>query len=125
VKPPERRLGEVSQAYEVKADEYETVCKDLAAAESAYVKAKAVFKVEARYKAGADSKVSDVELETRAQADDKISELYEKFLGLKYAEKSLEQKLRQLKTQNDNGRTLVVNEREVDKIHAHGWSGAA
>lgn len=125
MKTPERRLGEVSQAYEMKADEYEQVCKDLPKAESAYTKAKAVFKVEARFAAGADSKVSDVELETRAQADDKISDLYARFLELKYAEVSIAAKLRQLKTQNENGRTLVVNEREVDKIHANGWSGAA
>lgn len=121
----ERRLGQVSQAYELKANEYEKVCDDLAVAEAAYTKAKAVFKVQARHDAGPDNKLTDVELETRAHAKDDIADLYAEFLRLKYAEKSIEQKLRQLKAQNDNGRTIVVNEREVDKIHANGWSGAA
>jgi hypothetical protein len=41
------------------------------------------------------------------------------------AEKSLEAKLRQLKEQQANGRTAVVQEREVDQIHANGISNAA
>ena len=125
MRSPQQRLGQVSQAYELKANEYETVCDELAAVEAAYTKAKAVFKVTARHNAGPDERLTDVELETRAHATDEIAAIHAEFLRLKYAEKSIEQKLRQLKTQNDNGRTLVVNEREVDKIHAHGLSGAA
>lgn len=120
-----RRLGVVSRAYEAKADEYTTVCKELAKADSAYTRAKAVFKVEARFKANPEDKLSDVELETRAHANDEIAALYELYLVLKSTEKSLYEKLRQLKTQNDNGRSAVATEREVDKIHASGSSGAA
>lgn len=118
-----RRLGVVSRAYESKADEYIQVCEDLARADAEYTAAKAKFKVEIKFNSA--EKVSDVELETRAHADETISSLYAEYLRLKFAEKSLEQKLRQLKTQNDNGRSALVQERETDKFHGLGLSGAA
>lgn len=119
-----RRLGAVSRAYEAKADEYIQVCDELAAADSAYTRAKAEFKVKTKFAAGGE-RISDVELETRAHADEEIAGLYAEYLRLKFAEKSLEQKLRQLKTQNDNGRSAVVQERETDKFLASGLTGAA
>lgn len=118
-----RRLGEVSRAYESKANEYIRVCDELAQADAAYTRAKARFKVQA--KLGAAERVSDVELENRAHADDEIAGFYAEYLRLKFAEKSLEQKLRQLKTQNDNGRSALVQERETDKFHGLGITGAA
>lgn len=120
-----KRLGAVSRAYESKSDEYVEVCRSLARADAAFTKAKAVFKVNARMNSGPEGKLSDVELETRAHADDEISALHLDFLLWKSNEKSLYEKLRQLKTQNDNGRSAVATEREVDKIHAGGLSGAA
>jgi hypothetical protein len=107
--------------YEVKADEYITVCTDLAEAKAEYTHVKAVFKIREKMNL---SKVSDVELETRAHADDKIAGLYRQMLLCEAAEKSLEAKLRQLKEQQANGRTAVVQEREVDQIHANGLSVA-
>jgi hypothetical protein len=116
-----KHLGAVSRVYEVKADEYVTVCTDLAEAKAEYTHAKAVFKIEKKIHF---LKISDVELETRAHADEHIAGLYRQMLLCEAAEKSLEAKLRQLKEQQANGRTAVVQEREVDQIHANGLSVA-
>jgi hypothetical protein len=115
-------LGKVSRAYEAKADEYITACGDAAMAKAAFTKAKAVFKVEARFNS---DKVSDVELESRAHADDRISSLYEDMLLKESTEKSMYEKLRQLREQQANGRTSVVESRAIDQLHAQGLTGAA
>lgn len=112
-----KHLGQVSRVYELKADEYINVCTDLAEAKAAYTYAKSLFKMEKKLDF---LKISDVELETRAHADEKIAGLYRKMLLCEAAEKSLEAKLRQLKEQQANGRTAVVQEREVDQLHANG-----
>jgi hypothetical protein len=124
---PRERLAVVSREYEIKANEYAAACKAAAKAKAAYTKANAIFKLDEKVRARRDDgeKMADVEAQTRADADEEIATLYEAHLIAAALEKSLYEKLRQLKEQNANGRTVMVDDREVDKIHAQGLSGAA
>ena len=117
------RLGEVSRAYETSADAYEEVALRAARAEAAHRKARA--KAVLRAKGSDSSRMSHAEAVTHAEADDAIADLYlERLIAAALAD-SHREKLRQLKEQQANGRTAVTSEREVDRIHAGGWSGAA
>lgn len=117
------RLGEVSRGYEAAAVDFRRVCQEAALAKAAYTKAKAKFKL--RAKAAADHKMSDAEAETMAEADDEIADLYLRYLTTAALEKSHDAALRQMREQQANGRTAVVEEREIDRMHARGDTGAA
>ena len=118
-----RRLGEVSRAYELAADEYRAIALRAAEAEAAHkaARAKAILRV----KASETERISHAEAEARAEADEEIANLYRDRLITAALQDSHREKLRQLREQVATGRTAVTSEREVDKIHAAGLSGAA
>jgi hypothetical protein len=117
------RLGEVSRAYETAAGEYRAIAVRAAEAEAAHktARAKAILKA----KASETERISHAEAETRAEADDHIAGLYRERLISSALADSHREKLRQLREQVATGRTAVTSEREVDRIHAGGLSGAA
>lgn len=116
------RLGAVSRDYQRMADEYRDVAIAAAEAEAAHKagRAKAIL----RAKTG-EERISHAEAETRAEADDDIAGLYRERLVTAAIADSHREKLRQLREQVATGRTAVASEREVDRIHADGLSGAA
>lgn len=116
------RLGAVSRAYELAADEYRQVAVNAAEAEAAHrsEKAKAVLRFRAL-----DDVRSHAEAEARADGDDRIAGLYRDRLVTAALADSHKAKLQQLREQVATGRTRVTSEREVDRLHAHGMSGAA
>ena len=116
------RLGEVSRAYELAADEYRAFVVDAAEAEAAHRSGKA--KTILRFKALEDVR-SHAEAEARADADEEIADLYRRRLVTAALAESHKAKLQQLREQVATGRTRVTSEREVDRIHAGGLSGAA
>lgn len=117
-----QRLGVVSRQYEQMADEYRDVAIAAATAEAAHKAARA--KAILRERAG-EGRVSHAEAEARAEADDTIAELYQQRLVTAAIADSHREKLRQLREQVATGRTAVASERDVDRIHANGLSGAA
>lgn len=118
-----QHLGEVSREYQRVADGYRDVVVAAAEAESAHKAARA--KAVLRSKSTTSERMSHAEAETRAEADDDIADLYRQRLVAAAIAESHKQKLIQLREQVANGRTAVTSEREVDRIHAGGWSGAA
>lgn len=116
------RLGEVSREYQEKADSADQVYGAAARAEAGYKKARA--KAVLRFKTDAE-RMSQAEAETRADADDEVARLHETYLVAKAAADALKAKLTQLREQNANGRTAVVDERGVDELHGRGYGGAA
>jgi hypothetical protein len=117
------RLGQVSRAYELAADEYRAVALRAAEAEAAHKSARA--RMILQVKAIGTERISHADAEARAEADDEIAGLYRDRLIAAALQDSHREKLRQLREQVATGRTAVTSEREVDKIHAGGLSGAA
>lgn len=117
------RLGEVSRAYETAVGEYRGVAVAAAEAEAEHrrERAKAIL----RFKARDDVRVSHAEAETRAEADDRIADLYMKRVTTAAVADSHRERLRQLREQVATGRTAVASDREADRIHAAGMTGAA
>lgn len=120
---PLQRLGEVSRQYERLADEYRQVALNAAAAEAAHKsgRAKAILS----FKASTTERISHAEAETRAEADDRIAELYLRRLTTAALAESHRAKLHQLREQVATGRTAVVAERAADGHHAVGLTGAS
>lgn len=116
------RLGAVSRAYELAADEYRQVAVNAAEAEAAHrsEKAKAVLRFRAL-----DDVRSHAEAEARADGDDRIAGLYRDRLVKAALADSHKAKLAQLKEQVATGRTRVTSERTADEFHARGYTGAA
>jgi hypothetical protein len=117
------RLGVVSRAYEIAADEYRGIAVAAAQSEAAHKAARA--KAILREKAREDVRMSHAEAEARAEADDEIAGLYLDRMVKAALADSHREKLRQLREQVATGRTAGASEREVDRIHAGGLSGAA
>lgn len=117
-----RRLGEVSREYERMANEFEDLALRAAKAEAAHKSARAQAILTAKASAAG---MSHAEAETRAEADPRVADLYMERLTTAALADSRREKLRQLKEQQANGRSAVAYERDVDKIHADGLSGAA
>jgi hypothetical protein len=117
-----QRLGIVSRAYELAADEYRGIAEAAARAEAAHKAARA--KAILRFKAQGE-RVSHAEAEAKAEADDEVAGLYLERVVKQALADSHREKLRQLREQVATGRTAVASEREVDRVHAGGWSGAA
>lgn len=117
-----QRLGVVSREYETKANGATDVYVAAARAESAYKRERA--KASLRFKESG-GRMSVAEAELRADADDAVASLYEDRLVLAATAAAHKDKLIQLREQNANGRTAVVDERAGDEIHARGHGGAA
>lgn len=115
-----RHLGNVSRAYEVKADTADEVYTSAANADATHkhqhAKTVLIFKE-------SGERMSQGEAETRADADDRIAELYRDKVVSKAKAEALKAKLIQMREQQANGRTAVVDERGVDESHARGDGG--
>lgn len=112
------RLGEVSRAYESAAVEYRPLAEDAAAAEADYRRRKAVF-VTRMVADGA----SVAKAEYAADADPAVADACLAFKMSAAVADAASKRLWQLSAQVEYGRTVLVTEREADKIHAQG--GAA
>lgn len=117
-----QHLRAVSLEYESKASDATKVYTAAARAEAVYKRERA--KASLRFKESGE-RMSVAEAELRADADDNVARLYEDRLVLAATAAAHKDKLIQLREQNANGRTAVVDERAGDEIHARGHSGAA
>ena len=115
-------LGAVSKQYQECADAYRDVATAAAEAEAAHKVARA--KTALRFKDSGECR-SMTEAETRAEADDEVARLYRERLITAAVADAHREKLQQLREQVASGRTYVASEREVDRMHAGGYGGAA
>jgi hypothetical protein len=111
-----RHLARVSADYSDRADAYAPLATAAAQAEAEYrtAKAKAIL----REKAAADGKLSIAEAEARADADDHIAGLLMARLTSRAVADSHLEKLRQLRSQVDVGRSFTAAERAADAATA-------
>lgn len=117
-----KRLGEVSQEYQIKADEFKAIATAAALAEAAHKSRRAQKALE--FKDSGECR-SMTEAEARADADGEIAALLRERLVSAAVADSHKQKLQQLREQNANGRSVVASERETDRMHADGYGGGA
>jgi len=116
-----KHLGEVSHEYQDWADRAKDVLTAAARAEAEYRSKKAQVKLQFR----ADGAKSDAEAETRADAKPDIADLLmERLVTRAVADAHLE-KLRQLRSRNENGRTYAATERTLDQLHSQGRAAGA
>jgi hypothetical protein len=115
-----RHLGNVSRAYELKADAADEVYTEAAEADAnhkyAHARAVLLFKE-------SGERMSQGEAETRADADDEVARLYREKVVTRAKADALKAKLTQMREQQANVRTAVVDERGVDEGHARGYGG--
>lgn len=115
-------LGEVGHEYSVWADGAKDVLTAAAKAEAEYRSRKAQVKLSFRARGEAKS---DADAETKADADPEIAGLLmERLTSRAVADAHLE-KLRQLRSRNENGRTYAATERTLDQLHSQDRAGAA
>lgn len=107
-------LARVSAAYCQAADAYPALATAAAVAEAEYrtAKAKAILSA----KADAEGRLSVAEAEARADADDQIASLLMARLTSRAIADSALEKLRQLRSQVDVGRSFSVAERAADQL---------
>lgn len=120
--PALNHLAAVSNAYQEWADGYADVADAAAQAEAEHKSARARFMLAARATGLAKSQA---EAEMHAEADPEVSARYLKRLTTKAKAEAHLEKLRQLRSQNDNGRSYTATERELDRMHAQGLPGSA
>lgn len=107
------KLGTVSRAYEKLASEYESIAADAAIAESEYRKVKAQTMLRATVEGASAAKAEII-----ADADETVANLclgYKTSAALADATRA---KLTQLREQVAVGRSMMVAEREADRVHA-------
>ena len=109
-----RRLGIVSRDYERLANEYRDIAQDAAQAESDYRKAKAQRMLRATVEEGA----SAAKAEIIADADDLVATMCTNYKVTAALSDATRAKLTQLREQVAVGRSMMVAERESDRIHA-------
>lgn len=107
------QMGRVSREYEAKASEYRELSLNAVSAERDYRHQRAVFMAE-QMAAGA----SAAKAEVMADADDRIESLAVKYRMSQVVREAALEKLRQLRSQLEVGRTVVASERDWDRIHA-------
>lgn len=112
-----RRYGEVSRAYALQAQQYAALAEAAAEAEAEAKHEKAKFKVRARSSGQARS---DADAETQAEADPDIARLLHARLLTAAQRDAANERLKQLRSQLDFGRSVVSQEREQDRLHAAG-----
>lgn len=110
-----QRLRATSDSFEAKANMTRDTYAAAARADAAHKRERA--KAVLRFKAGAE-RMTQAEAETRADADDVISQLYLSKVIAAAESDALKDKLRQLKEREASCRTEVTTEREADRIHA-------
>lgn len=115
-------LGNVGHEYSEWADGARDVLTAAARAEAEYRSKKAQLKLSFR---GRGEAKSDAEAETKADADPEIADLLMARLVTRAQADAHLEKLRQLRSRNENGRTYASTERTLDQLHAQGRAGAA
>lgn len=120
--PALARLASASTEYEALATDYGPLLTAAAEAEAEHKAAKAKFMLLAKDER---DRCSIAEAETRADADDTIAALYRSRLITRAVADSHLEKLRQLRTHVEAIRSYVASDREADRMHAQGWTGAA
>lgn len=112
-----RRLGAVSAEYERLAREFGQVADAAARAEAEHRREKAKAVVWHK-QSGAAEKISMSEAEHRADADDRVSELYLARVVTAAAADAARSQLHQKREQVAVGRSFAAAEREADRISA-------
>lgn len=117
-----RRLGELSREYEARATAFEQLALNAAAAEADHKHAKAVHMVRTRH---TEERVAQAWAETLADADEGVAKLHRLRLESAAVADAARAKLSQLREAVATGRSVMVGQREADRIHAAGLGGAA
>lgn len=115
-----RRLGEVSRTYEAATVDYGPLADEAAATEADYRRLKALFVTRMVAEGASVSRA-----EYAADADEQVAAAC---LAYKLAAATLDaagKRLWQLRAQFDFGRSVLVNERESDRVHAAGFGGGS
>lgn len=120
--PTLRRLADTALAYQQAAVEYGPILQAAAQAEADYKRERAKLMLRAR-DSGDVRSMSEAEM--RADADDRIADLLQQRLLTRAVADSHLEMLRQLRTQVEAVRSYVASEREADRHHAAGYTGAA
>lgn len=121
MKTPMQRLGELSREYAIRANDYSDIAIDAARAEADYRQGKAAFMARAMIGDGA----SAAKAEVMANADETVHQLCLSYKVTAAAADAAKSKLTQLRESVATGRTMIVQEREQDKLHTQGFTGAA
>lgn len=111
-------LRKVSAEYARQAQAYSDIAHAAADAEATHKRERAKAVLAA--KATTTERMSHAEAETRAEADDRIAELYRERLITAARAEAARERLRQLREQVAVGRSVLVGEREADRLHATG-----
>lgn len=115
------RLGEVSREYERRVGEYAAIAEEAARAEAEHVRLRARAFVAYRIQEGK----AIGECERFAQADPEVVAAHDRRLVADAARDAAKQKLWQLQSQVEVGRSAAASERESDRFHSQGLGGAA
>lgn len=108
-----RQLGKVSRAYEELANEYRDIAHNAALAESEYRRVKAQTMLRATSEGASAAKA-----EIMADADESVSALCLSYKIASALADATRAKLTQLREQVAVGRSMMVGEREADRVHA-------
>jgi hypothetical protein len=110
-----QQLGAVSRTYEATAQSFADIALAAAQAEANYRKVKAVYKLRAMVDGA-----SAVKAEAMADADDDVSAACLAYKTSGAVADSTRARLAQLREQVAVGRSVLVNDRESDRVHAQG-----
>ena len=117
-----RRLGVLSREYEARATAYADLALNAATAEPDHKHAKAVHMLNTRTE---DPKVAVSWAETLADADPEVAGKLRLRLEASAVADAARAKLSQLREAVATGRSVMVGEREQDRLHAAGVGGAS
>ena len=117
---PIQRLGELSREYERRANAYADVARDAAGNEARYRMLKAQTML-----AATQDGASAAKAEIIADANPQVAQACWDYKVSAAVADSARAKLSQLREAVATGRSVLVNERESDRVHAQGMGGAA
>jgi hypothetical protein len=117
-----RRLGQLSREYEARATAYAELATSAANAEASHKHARAIHMLESR---AGDPKMAVSWAETLADADPEVAGLLRERLETGAIADAARAKLSQLREAVATGRSVMVGEREQDRLHSAGLGGAA
>lgn len=111
------QLGRVSRLYSERAQSFEAVALAAAHAEADYrrLRAQAILRHKAQ-----EERISQAEAETRADAEDTVAAAHLEKLTTAAVAEAHRERLRQLRSQVDVGRSYVTSERAADTLEARG-----
>lgn len=120
--PTLRHLADTARRYQQAAAEYGPLLQAAAQAEADYKRDRAKLMLRCR-DSGEVRSVAEAEM--RADADDHVAGLLQQRLLTRAVADSHLEMLRQLRTQVEAVRSYVATEREADRHHAQGHTGAS